>query len=214
MYFNPGALAVSGGGFGQGSGPIFLNKVNCMGHEENLLQCGHSRIALQQPGCSHSSDAGVVCAHAGKNEHAWSILSDYITSLCKSLIASDTSPGFLRMFNSKSSLCQLISFPQLYRVWRMTSGWLVEQTQVDELKCALVACGAQYAETVLTTRQLPWSASGLDSKVGSLSPALKFSIINMLQLDINYCSTLHFLSAACLSHACALSKTLKQDMYC
>lgn len=70
VYFNPGALAVSGGGFGQGSGPIFLNKVNCMGHEENLLQCGHSRIALQQPGCSHSNDAGVVCAHAGKNEHA------------------------------------------------------------------------------------------------------------------------------------------------
>ena len=54
-------MAVPGGGFGQGSGPIFLNNMDCAGDEENLLQCRHSGVALQ-PGCSHFFDAGVVCA--------------------------------------------------------------------------------------------------------------------------------------------------------
>ena len=55
-------MAVSGGGFGQGSGPIFLNNMDCAGDERNLLQCQHSGVALQQPGCRHAFDAGVVCA--------------------------------------------------------------------------------------------------------------------------------------------------------
>lgn len=55
-----GAIAVPGGGFGRGVGPIFLNKVKCAGHEKNLLQCQSSDAALHQK-CGHSYDAGVIC---------------------------------------------------------------------------------------------------------------------------------------------------------
>ena len=55
-----GAIAVPEGGFGRGDGPIFLNRVECAGHEENLLQCSSSGVALHQA-CGHSYDAGVIC---------------------------------------------------------------------------------------------------------------------------------------------------------
>lgn len=69
-------MAVSGGGFGQGSGPIFLNNMECAGDEKNLLQCKHSGIALQQPSCRHAFDAGVVCA--GKKLR----VATYILTIC------------------------------------------------------------------------------------------------------------------------------------
>ena len=54
-----GAVAVSGGSFGRGSGHIFLNDVNCTGTEFNLTQCGHRGIGVHN--CHHSEDAGVIC---------------------------------------------------------------------------------------------------------------------------------------------------------
>ena len=54
-------MAVPEGGFGGGSGPIFLNGLNCVGDEENLLECASSGVALHQ-GCGHDNDAGVICA--------------------------------------------------------------------------------------------------------------------------------------------------------
>ena len=54
-------MAVSGGGFGQGTGPIFFRTLQCGGDEENLLQCASSGVALHQT-CGHSNDAGVICA--------------------------------------------------------------------------------------------------------------------------------------------------------
>ena len=55
-----GAVAVAGGGFGPGSGPVFLDSMQCAGDEKNLLQCKSAGIALHS--CSHFEDAGVICA--------------------------------------------------------------------------------------------------------------------------------------------------------
>ena len=49
--------------FGQGSGPILLDKVACTGNESTLVSCGHLGFGITGI-CSHSSDAGVRCLHA------------------------------------------------------------------------------------------------------------------------------------------------------
>ena len=52
-----GALSLTNAYFGQGSGPIQLNNVQCSGSEVTLLQCSHSTINS----CGHYEDAGIRC---------------------------------------------------------------------------------------------------------------------------------------------------------
>ena len=49
--------AYSSAFFGQGSGPIQLDNVNCIGTEATLLNCTH----LTTHNCGHQDDAGVAC---------------------------------------------------------------------------------------------------------------------------------------------------------
>ena len=55
------ALNATSGTFGEGSGPIWWNHVNCHGNETKLSQCISSRISYHYS-CPHSEDAGVICA--------------------------------------------------------------------------------------------------------------------------------------------------------
>ena len=45
--------------FGPGSGPTFLDNVQCTGSENNLLLCPSN--AIGQENCNHNADAGVRC---------------------------------------------------------------------------------------------------------------------------------------------------------
>ena len=45
--------------YGAGSGPIYLDNVECYGNESLLQQCSHN--GLRNHSCSHSEDAGVAC---------------------------------------------------------------------------------------------------------------------------------------------------------
>ena len=46
--------------YGRGSGPIYLDDVNCNGSEIRLIQCPHRGIGIHN--CRHSEDAGVNCS--------------------------------------------------------------------------------------------------------------------------------------------------------
>ena len=52
--------SLGGAYFGEGSGPIWYDNVDCVGSETNITQCSHSGIEAHS--CTHSQDAGVVCA--------------------------------------------------------------------------------------------------------------------------------------------------------
>ena len=45
--------------YGQGSGQIWLDDVNCVGTEESLANCSHRGWGNHN--CSHEKDAGVNC---------------------------------------------------------------------------------------------------------------------------------------------------------
>ena len=53
-------IAIGSAGFGQGSGPIWLDGVTCTGNESTLASCGHLGINFKRS-CDHNNDAGVRC---------------------------------------------------------------------------------------------------------------------------------------------------------
>lgn len=55
-----GATAFRNAYFGQGSGAIYLDDIDCTGSETNLLSCTSNPIG--EHNCDHSEDAGVNCA--------------------------------------------------------------------------------------------------------------------------------------------------------
>ena len=56
-YLIPDAQAFSNAFFGQGSGSIYLDSVQCSGSELDLFDCPGDTT----PSCTHSDDAGVRC---------------------------------------------------------------------------------------------------------------------------------------------------------
>ena len=59
MYFTSDAIARGSAYFGQGSGSILLDVVQCTGNEASIFSCTHNGIGSHD--CDHSEDAGVVC---------------------------------------------------------------------------------------------------------------------------------------------------------
>ena len=62
------SVGVEAAGFGQGTGRIWLDNVQCTGSEEELVMCRASSSGVNS--CSHSQDAGVRC---GNSVILWSI---------------------------------------------------------------------------------------------------------------------------------------------
>ena len=62
LGFGSSGTAIGSAGFGQGSGPIWLDKVACTGSESILASCGHLGVGITRS-CSHSDDAGIRCLH-------------------------------------------------------------------------------------------------------------------------------------------------------
>jgi hypothetical protein len=59
LGFQDAEADVCCGGFGRGTGQIWLNGVDCVGHELSLFSCGHEGMGIHN--CDHGEDAGVRC---------------------------------------------------------------------------------------------------------------------------------------------------------
>ena len=59
MFFIIGAVSFNGGGFGEGTGRIWLDNVECTGSERTLMDCTASSSGINS--CTHAQDAGVRC---------------------------------------------------------------------------------------------------------------------------------------------------------
>ena len=56
--------------FGEGTGPIWLDDLQCRGNEASLTDCSHR--GLGNHSCAHRQDAGVICE--GKFMHTVSTM--------------------------------------------------------------------------------------------------------------------------------------------
>ena len=63
--------------FEQGTGPVFLDNVRCIGNESSLLSCSHGT-------CSRNSGAGVVCPPC--KWCIWVVLTSELPSQCMGLV--------------------------------------------------------------------------------------------------------------------------------
>ena len=50
------------GAFGPGTGPIWMDDVECTGDERLMMQCPQHRLGLGNSDCTHQEDAGVECS--------------------------------------------------------------------------------------------------------------------------------------------------------
>lgn len=72
--------ALNGSVFGAGSGQIWLQHVQCSGHESSLTHCAvflHSNIY-----CTHQNDAGVKCSGECFQEHLQDVLLTLVHEDC------------------------------------------------------------------------------------------------------------------------------------
>ncbi|KAL3996060.1 deoxyribonuclease-1-like protein [Sarotherodon galilaeus] len=51
--------ALQNAAFGEGSGPIWLDNVDCVGNESSITDCRHNGLGVHN--CGHSEDASIIC---------------------------------------------------------------------------------------------------------------------------------------------------------
>lgn len=58
--YNIALEALQFAAFGQGTGLIFLDNIDCVGNETSIFECPHNGMGNHN--CGHSEDAGAVCS--------------------------------------------------------------------------------------------------------------------------------------------------------
>ena len=79
MYFFSDGEAVCCGHYGEGTGRIWLDEVECNNSNSNILMCDHKGLGVDD--CGHYEDAGVIC-HNGEYKSHLTCLVNLVSSLC------------------------------------------------------------------------------------------------------------------------------------
>eukprot|EP00731_Ephydatia_muelleri_P031796 Em0023g303a len=87
------AVAVPGGVYGAGSGPVFISQLTCSGAEDSVLHCPVLQTIGLTP-CDHSRDAGVRCVdinecltnNGGCSQNCTNTIGSYYCSCNKSYV--------------------------------------------------------------------------------------------------------------------------------
>ena len=72
LGFGSSGTAIGSAGFGQGSGPIWLDSVTCTGSELTLASCGHLGVGVTRD-CNHSNDVYVMCTGKYSEIHLYQL---------------------------------------------------------------------------------------------------------------------------------------------
>lgn len=96
-----GAEAVSQASFGEGSGLILLDNVQCTGSEKALMDCVSNSSGMNS--CTHAQDAGVRCMEGNEIE--------CIQQICEILQKSSIKTMHAYTFTSQknSLLCRILA---------------------------------------------------------------------------------------------------------
>ena len=86
LGFDGALAALPQARFGQGSGDIFLDGVQCNGTETNLRDCKHKGIGVHD--CGHKEDASVSCMHAAHLGKIPTVHSTNINMLTKAGVST------------------------------------------------------------------------------------------------------------------------------
>ena len=65
LGFPQATQAFGGASYGQGSGPIWMDDVACLGSESLLSECSHPGWGIND--CTHSNDASVQCSYGSSS---------------------------------------------------------------------------------------------------------------------------------------------------
>ena len=69
------------GHYGEGTGPIWLDEVECSNFNSDILMCSHNELGDNN--CGHREDAGVICSNGEYKSHLTCLvmLIDLVNSL-------------------------------------------------------------------------------------------------------------------------------------
>ncbi|XP_052789120.1 deleted in malignant brain tumors 1 protein-like [Mya arenaria] len=151
-------VASSSTQFGQGSGPILLDDLNCLGTESNLLQCDNKGWGINN--CQHSEDVGVICSNApaASNVRLVGGTSQYrgrVEILHNGTWGTVCDDGFSD--RNAVVVCRMLNYPTAgaHAITRLT-GYPTAPTQIwlDD-----VACTGSEQSIADCTHRTPWGSN-------------------------------------------------------
>ncbi|XP_019850362.1 PREDICTED: uncharacterized protein LOC109581053 isoform X2 [Amphimedon queenslandica] len=152
-YSTDGATYSSGlNGYGQGTGAIFLDEVQCSGNQCSLLDCPQNLIGDHN--CGHSEDVGVSC----------SSLPDTSTCPSTSTIIASSTNSFCEP--PSSSPCNCPSFPSPFESSYQSSSEIISTYK----ECPTTTPLASVVFTITTTLTL--SVTATTTEAGTIASAV------------------------------------------